>query len=62
LLYDIKGYKDIEGHLNYGLVFISGAMAGVANSSVLAPVEHMRIRMQVIDRFYFTTDEIFLLY
>jgi len=43
----MKPFKDKEGQLGYFWVFLSGAFAGVANASVLAPVEHIRIRMQV---------------
>ena len=33
--------------LNFALLFLSGAIAGAANSSVSTVVEHIRIRMQV---------------
>lgn len=34
------------GHLSYGQYYLSGAFAGIANSVVSGPIEHVRIRLQ----------------
>ncbi|KAI2465962.1 mitochondrial carrier [Annulohypoxylon bovei var. microspora] len=35
-----------EGELGYGQYFAAGAFAGVANSAISGPIEHVRIRLQ----------------